>query len=153
MSLILALGSNLGDRENNLQLAKKNLCKEFEFVAESRIFESAAVDYLNQPDFYNQVLEFSIPNISPSDFLEKILNIELKLGRKRDIPKGPRIIDIDILFWGLESIQLDHLTIPHYAWHERSFVVLPMSDLPYYEIIQKSFIIPTKFKNSATPIK
>lgn len=151
MSLILALGSNLGNRENNLIAAKKELNNFFTFKAESRFFKSKAVDYLNQPDFFNQVLEYDIPECSPLTALEIILKIELDLGRTRDIDKGPRTIDIDILFWGLDNIQENNLTIPHYAWQERSFVVLPLADLPYYQTLQKSFIIPNKFNNSATP--
>jgi 7,8-dihydro-6-hydroxymethylpterin-pyrophosphokinase len=62
--------------KNNLEQAKTILKKDFEFVAESRIYESPAVDYLNQPDFFNQVLEFKIPAISPEEVMKKLLSIE-----------------------------------------------------------------------------
>lgn len=152
MSLIIALGSNLGDRSDNMSKARTKLSEHFDELAHSRIFESKAVDYLAQPDFFNQVIEYKIPLLSPSEVLKTILSIELKLGRTREISKGPRTIDIDIIFWGLESFKTDNLTIPHYAWHERSFVVLPLKDLPYFQTLKKSFIIPTEFENSANPI-
>jgi len=152
MSLILATGTNLGNREENLLLAKNLLSQNFKFIAESRIYTSPAVEYLNQPDFYNQVLEFEIPKFSPTDTMEKILLIEAQLGRKRDIPKGPRIIDIDIIFWKLDKISSDNISVPHPAWQDRSFVALPLQELPYFQTIKKSFIIPTKFNNTASPI-
>lgn len=152
MALILALGSNLGDREKNLLFARNELNKILTIKAESRIFESAAVDFLDQPDFYNQVVEYELPDFFPEQLLENIMQIEKILGRERTIAKGPRLIDIDILFWGLEKINQDNLIVPHYAWQDRSFVVLPLQDLPYFKTIRKSFIIPSVFKNSAKPI-
>ena len=152
MSLILATGTNLGKREQNLSLAKIELDKNFSFIAQSRIFESPAVDYEEQPDFYNQLLEYDIPKISPAETIKLILEIEEKLGRFRDIPKGPRLIDIDIIFWATKAVNLDNLTIPHPAWNKRSFVVYPLKDLPYFKTIEKSFIIPKSFSNTASPI-
>lgn len=152
MSLILALGSNLEDKLSFLALARAKLNEHFVPIAESRIFKSEAVDYLNQPDFFNQVVEYKIPKIPPVEVMEIILKIELELGRTRKISKGPRTIDIDIIFWGLEKINETNLTVPHYAWCERSFVVLPLKDLPYYQTLKKSFIIPNEFNNSANPI-
>lgn len=152
MSLIIATGSNLGDREKNLDQALEKLKGHFKFVAKSRIYFSAAIEYLNQPDFYNQVLEFEIPESSPEDTMDLILSIEQELGRRRDIPKGPRTIDIDIIFWKTESINAKNLTVPHPAWDQRSFVTLPLQELPYFQEIKKSFIIPTQFTNTATPV-
>ena len=71
MSLVIATGSNLGDRVLNLKNAKEILQRDFQFIAESRIYESKAQDYLNQPDFLNQVLEFKIPDISPRETMQK----------------------------------------------------------------------------------
>lgn len=153
MKLIIATGSNLGDKKENLNTAKRELSKLFSFIAESKIFTSPAVDYLNQPDFYNQVLEFDLPKMNPGEVMRKILMIEESLGRNRTIPKGPRIIDIDIVFWGVEKIDLPHLTVPHPSWSERSFVVLPLMQLPYFQILKNHFIIPQSFNNTANPIK
>lgn len=152
MALILALGSNVGDRAKHLKDAISSLEKIFEITAASRVFESPAVDYLNQADFLNQVLQFELPNKTPLEVLSDIMDIEKSLGRIRDVAKGPRTIDIDIIFWGIEEFEFNELKIPHYAWQERSFVVQPLQDLPYFETIQKSFIIPTEFTNSAKPI-
>ena len=149
MSLILGTGSNLGDKKENLKLAKKELSKKFEFIAESEIYCSPAVDYLNQPDFYNQMLEFEIPNQSPDDIMKIILDIEQGLGRRRNIPKGPRIIDIDIIFWGVETHRTNDVIIPHPSWDQRSFVVNPLQQLPFFQVLKNHFIIPSTFNNSA----
>ena len=152
MSLILATGSNMGERLKNLELAKNSLCEIFNFIDESSIYQSDAIEYTNQPEFYNQVLEFELPDHEPEEVLKMIAAIETKLGRVRHIPKGPRVIDIDIIFWDLDKINQPNLVIPHPAWSERSFVVEPLQQLPFFSKIQNHFIIPKEFKNSATPI-
>lgn len=151
-SLFLATGTNLGDRLKNLSVAKEFLLQHFEFIAESRIYESPAVDYLNQPDFYNQVLEFKIPFIDANHVMELLLSIEKEMGRNRLIPKGPRLIDIDILFWGDQMIKTDLVQIPHPRLFERSFVVLPLSELPGFKPLQKKFHFKFLFDNHATPL-
>jgi 2-amino-4-hydroxy-6-hydroxymethyldihydropteridine diphosphokinase len=151
--LIIATGSNLGNKEVSLNKAKQVLSQHFTLIQESHIYSSSAVDYTNQPDFFNQVLEFSLPtHLEPDEVMSLILKIELELGRLRDIPRGPRTVDIDILFWGLDSYSTDLVTIPHPRWSERSFVVLPLHELPFFQTIQKSFIIPTEFENNAFKI-
>jgi len=152
MSLIIATGTNLNNKLENLHQAKTLLSEKFEFIAESSIYTSAAIEYLNQPDFYNQVLEFKTPELTPSTILTIILEIEKLMGRVRVIDKGPRIIDIDIIFFGLVEISLPDLIIPHPAWSQRSFVVKPLQQLPFYQTLKKHFIIPTEFNNIATPI-
>ncbi|NOT79208.1 MAG: 2-amino-4-hydroxy-6-hydroxymethyldihydropteridine diphosphokinase [Bacteriovoracaceae bacterium] len=152
MSLFIATGSNLGDRKQQLDRAKLELSRIFEFIAESRIYESPAVDYLNQPDFYNQVLEFQLPKFSPSEVMSMLLKLEQNLGRNREVPKGPRIIDLDILFWGFDTVNLPHLTIPHPSLFERSFVVLPLSELPGFKDLNSRFSFNFSFNNTASPI-
>jgi 2-amino-4-hydroxy-6-hydroxymethyldihydropteridine diphosphokinase len=152
MSLILATGSNLSNKLENLTVAKEILKGHFSFISESEIFESAAVDYEQQPDFYNQLLEFSIPNITQDQAMLKILSIEKELGRLRGVDKGPRIIDIDIIFWGLDTYQSKTVTIPHVSWDQRSFVVRPLQQLPFFKTIEKCFKIPQTFKVEAKPI-
>ena len=153
MSLILATGSNLNKKKENLEQAKNELSKHFSFIAESNIFTSPAVDYLNQPDFLNQVLEFELPtDKTPDQVMQMILDIEFSLGRRRDIPKGPRTIDIDIIFWNLKEFKTKMVTIPHPSWQDRSFVVLPLHDLPFFSQIQKHYIIPIEFNNFAKKI-
>lgn len=151
-SLFIATGTNLGDRKGHLHEAKELLKKEFEFIAESRIYESPAVDYLNQPDFYNQVLEFRLPSLSPEIVMARLLRIEQEMGRNRDIPKGPRIIDLDILFWGDKKIKSESLIVPHPRLFERSFVVLPLSELPGFKELQNFFEFKFAFTNTAKPL-
>ena len=81
MSLFIATGSNIGDRKAHLDEAKILLNKKLLFVAESKIYESPAVDYLNQPDFYNQVLEYQLPEASPESIMKFLLETELLMGR------------------------------------------------------------------------
>src|SRR5688572_2053854 len=100
MSLIIATGSNIGDSIQILNEAKTRLDEMFGLVAASRIYISKAVEYENQPDFFNQVLELHIPkNISAKDVMQKLLELEKEFGRNRNIPKGPRTLDLDIIFW------------------------------------------------------
>lgn len=146
--LILSTGSNIGDRVNYLNQAKFLLSKSFNFVEESSIYESPAVDYLNQPDFLNQVLSFQLPELTPEQTLNEVLNIELLLGRERLIDKGPRTIDIDILFWDNLKIESKNLMIPHPRLFERSFIVEPLQELSYFSQLQKSFSFSEVFDNS-----
>ena len=153
MSLIIALGSNIGDSIQNLADAKKELCHHFHLVAESRIYRSTAVDYENQPDFYNQVLQFDIPtNLTPGQSMDLCLEIEKKLGRTRQVLRGPRTIDIDIIFWENAVINSNHITIPHPRWQDRSFVVRPLSELPFFQQISQWHKIPTSFTIEAFPV-
>lgn len=151
-SFFIATGTNLGDRLNNLGEARDRLKNYFHLIAESRIYESPAVDYLNQPDFYNQVLEFKIPDLSPLETMDLLLNLEREMGRNRDIPKGPRLIDLDILFWGDKKIESENLIVPHPRLFDRSFVVLPLSELPGFAKLQQHFHFKFTFANTAKPL-
>ncbi|HXH75299.1 MAG TPA: 2-amino-4-hydroxy-6-hydroxymethyldihydropteridine diphosphokinase [Bacteriovoracaceae bacterium] len=152
MSLIIASGSNLGDSVAHLKKALDQLSLEYQLVAASRIYTSAAVDYEAQPNFYNQVLEFQLPKISPESVMQKLLEIETTMGRQRVGWRGPRTIDLDIIFWGITTINSEHLTVPHPRWQERSFVVRPLMELPFFQTIEKCFTIPQTFKIDASPI-
>lgn len=153
MSLIIATGSNIGDSLNILKNAKELLAQKFSLIAESRVYKSKAIEYENQPDFFNQVLEFHRPPaLEPQTVMKMLLEIEKDFGRNRQIPKGPRTLDLDILFWGLEHIDEPALIIPHPRWSERSFVVKPLQELPFFQTIEKCFTIPKSFKVDAFPI-
>ena len=152
MSLIIASGSNLGNSVENLRTAQKELSTIFNFIAASRIYRSAAVEYENQPDFYNQVMEFEIPSLTPDEVMTILLGLEKKLGRHRDIPKGPRTLDLDIIFWGTTSYHSASVDVPHPRWNERSFVVRPLHELPFFQTIQKCFTIPESFTVEAAPL-
>jgi 2-amino-4-hydroxy-6-hydroxymethyldihydropteridine diphosphokinase len=136
-----------------LNQAKARLASEFQLIAASRIYSSKAIEYENQPDFFNQVLEFRIPALSPVAVMEKLLEIEKEFGRNRNIPKGPRTLDLDIIFWSMEQINEPSLTVPHPRWLERSFVVKPFQELPFFQTVEKCFTIPKTFTVDAFPIK
>ena len=131
MSLIISTGSNLGNREKYLSTALEKLCSHFDLIAKSKLYHSKAVDYLDQPDFINQVLEFKLPTIQPTDALSICLDIESSMGRERIIAKGPRTIDIDILLWAKEKINDKNLQVPHPRMFDRHFIMNPLSELPY----------------------
>jgi 2-amino-4-hydroxy-6-hydroxymethyldihydropteridine diphosphokinase len=152
MSLVIATGSNIGNSLESLALAKSKLCEHFNLLATSSVYQSAAVDYESQPDFFNQVLEFSLPELEAQKVMEILLEIELSMGRTRDIFRGPRTIDLDIIFWGTQLIHTETLVVPHPRWQERSFVVRPLKELPFFKTIEKCFTIPESFKVEAFPI-
>jgi 2-amino-4-hydroxy-6-hydroxymethyldihydropteridine diphosphokinase len=143
MALIVGLGSNLGNKVKNLEKAEALLRKHFSFVAKSRLYLSPPVDYLDQPDFINQVMEFQRPESGPERIMDILLKIENEMGRKREIPRGPRIIDLDLLFLAKEVFKNSIVEIPHPRLFERSFVVLPLMELPYYSVLKKEFNFPS----------
>jgi len=152
MSLIIAIGSNIDDPLENLKKARELLSSKFDLIAESRVYKSAAVDYEAQPDFFNQVLEFKIPDLTPDVVMTWLLEAEKSMGRVRDISRGPRTIDMDIVFWGLETHHTKLVEIPHPRWMERSFVIRPVQELPFFKTIEKCFTIPMTFKVEAFPL-
>ncbi|MBT3983034.1 MAG: 2-amino-4-hydroxy-6-hydroxymethyldihydropteridine diphosphokinase [Bacteriovoracaceae bacterium] len=149
MSLVLALGSNLGDRMQNLKNAMLELSKDFDLIKVSSIYESVPVDYLDQPLFLNCVAEFKLPNYDPEQVLDMVNAIENKLGRQRQIDKGPRTIDIDIIFLDDLTIDLPRLKVPHPRWRERSFVVLPLKELPFYSNLARMVDVPKSFEKGS----
>ncbi len=124
----LSLGSNLGNREANLRDAIARLGPLGKVTAVSALYETEPVDFLDQPWFLNCVvlLETDLP---PRTLLERLLAIERAMGRERLQPKGPRLIDIDILLFSDETIHEPGLTIPHPALHERRFVLEPLAEI------------------------
>ena len=155
MSLILSLGSNLGNRHNYLKEGRKELAKIFREVMASKILKSKAVDYINQPDFLNQVIEYHKPQMAAKDILIKILSIEKQLGRTRTIHKGPRTLDIDIIFLGQEQITSQQLCIPHPQWKKRPFIFASLQELPGFQVIKNFFqqIDDASTPHPSTPTK
>jgi 2-amino-4-hydroxy-6-hydroxymethyldihydropteridine diphosphokinase len=135
MQLILATGSNLGDRAQNLAKVIQELAKiPLVFIAKSSVVESEPVEYLDQPHFFNQVLEYEIPvKLDPPELLHKIKFIEKSMGRIPGIAKGPRLIDIDIIFWGELIYETQDLNIPHPQWKYRPFVYELLKELPSWK--------------------
>jgi 2-amino-4-hydroxy-6-hydroxymethyldihydropteridine diphosphokinase len=125
----LGLGSNLGDRYANLRQAIDLLDREgIRTLRRSSVFETAPQEVLDQPWFLNLVLETSV-RFFPRQLLQRTQRIELEMGRKKVLPKGPRLIDIDILVYGRATINLEGLTIPHKGMANRRFVLEPLAEL------------------------
>jgi 2-amino-4-hydroxy-6-hydroxymethyldihydropteridine diphosphokinase len=123
-TVYLSLGSNLGDREGNLRAAIERL----QPTRVSRIYETEPVDLRTQPYFLNLVAEIETP-LMPMQLLAHTQRIERELGRVRTVPKGPRMLDIDILFYGSSVIHSAKLEVPHPRLHERRFVLAPLAEL------------------------
>jgi 2-amino-4-hydroxy-6-hydroxymethyldihydropteridine diphosphokinase len=149
MSLILSLGSNVGDLDKNLLTARNYLFSEFQIICESPVLQTKAVDYTDQGNFKNQLLEFEIPALTPKAVLERILSIEMKMGRIREFKYGPRIIDIDIIFWGNNVYASCDLQIPHPKYLERDFITEPFKTLPFV----KKFMLKLDGKATESIIK
>lgn len=126
----LALGSNIGDRLENLRGAAEMLgaFSEIEIQARSKIYETQSVEGGGPDDFLNAVLRIET-SLSPRELLGKILEIETQLGRPQPPRHGPRAIDIDILLFGDLQICKGDLEIPHPRMHRRAFVLKPLLDV------------------------
>lgn len=128
-AVLLSLGSNLGNREQNLQGALAGLCKRgAQVVTCSSVYRTDPLYVRNQPDFLNIACRVQTA-LSPEELLESCLRIEQSLGRKRRVDKGPREIDIDIVFFGQELIETDNLVVPHPLLYERNFVLVPLAEI------------------------
>lgn len=127
-TVYLSLGSNLGDRETNLRQAIDNLRQLGEVTAISSFYETEPVEFTEQPWFLNIAVELQT-ELMPRQLLMAVLKIEREMGRKRIQPKGPRLIDIDILLFGNTAARDIKLTIPHPAMHERKFVLMPLTEI------------------------
>jgi 2-amino-4-hydroxy-6-hydroxymethyldihydropteridine diphosphokinase len=128
----LALGSNLGDRERNLENALERVeAGGVRVLVRSSIYETAPQEFLDQPWFLNQVLKAET-GLFPLQLLRLAQRVEREMGRERGpaaIPKGPRLIDIDILLFGQTVIDTPQLVIPHPAMIERRFVLEPLVEI------------------------
>ena len=119
-----SLGSNVGDREANLAEAVRRL----DPLRVSPVYETEPVGSVPQAWFLNLVAEADTA-LFPMQLLSHIRRIERDLGRVRVTPKGPRTIDIDILFYGKSVIRTERLEVPHPRMGERRFVLAPLADL------------------------
>ena len=126
--IYLGLGSNLGNRLNNLKAAVNNLTPQLNVLAKSPIYETPPIGYTEQPPFLNQVLK-ALTYEDPEPLLGHLKRLEIALGRQPGIPNGPRLIDLDILFYDDLVQKTPSLTIPHPRLHERGFVLVPLNDL------------------------
>src|SRR5216683_899482 len=125
----LSLGSNVGDREKNLRVAIDALPHAGVAIAKvSSFYETEPVDFLDQPWFLNCVVEAET-HFDPFILLRALREIETKMGSKKVVAKGPRLIDMDILLYGSETIDTPDLQIPHPRMHLRRFVLTPLAEI------------------------
>jgi 2-amino-4-hydroxy-6-hydroxymethyldihydropteridine diphosphokinase len=124
----LALGSNLDDRLANLKQAITALSPQMEVKAKSRVYETPPWGYTEQPAFLNQVIKANT-YLEFEPLLKHIKRLEIALGRTPSFKNGPRLIDIDILFYDDLVLNTPSLIIPHPHMHERGFVLLPLMDI------------------------
>lgn len=126
--VLLGLGSNLGDREENIRKAIMLLQERTEVLAISSIYESEPMYHEDQPWFINCAAKAET-ELSPREMLSRLKEVERRMGRTNEIRYGPRIIDIDILFYGSQVIGEEGLTIPHPKIPERAFVLIPLAEI------------------------
>jgi 2-amino-4-hydroxy-6-hydroxymethyldihydropteridine diphosphokinase len=127
----LSIGSNLGDREQNLRRALEALERQdVRVVKRSSLYETAPQDVAHQPWFFNMALECQT-RLFPLQLMTALQRIENELGRVRTgaVRRGPRTIDIDILLFGTASMQTPKLVIPHPRMFERRFVLEPLLEI------------------------
>ena len=127
----VGLGSNLGDRAGYLLLAVRGMLDAgLDVIRLSSIYETEPVEYENQPAFLNMVAELRGSTLpSPEQMMARLLRIEYALGRKRDIPMGPRTIDLDLLIFKNQQLESEFLTLPHPRLALRRFVLVPLNEL------------------------
>lgn len=125
----LSLGSNLGVREKYLRQAISRLGDLGVITQVSALYETQPVEVqTEQPWFLNCTLAMET-ELEPAAFLSRMLAVEQSMGRVRTEPKGPRTIDIDILFFGNDVLDTPELTVPHPAMHQRRFVLQPLAEI------------------------
>lgn len=129
MLAYIGLGTNLGDRERNLRRALERL-EELGPVRASSFRETDPVGVTDQPKFLNAAAELAT-ELPPAELLERLLEIERELGRDRVTERrwGPRVLDLDVLLFGEETIDQPGLTVPHPRLADRRFVLEPLCEL------------------------
>lgn len=129
-SVFLSIGSNLGDRDENLRMAVAGIRKEFECEAvESSVYETEPWGFRTEEQFLNMVVKIET-DLMPEAILSKICSIEKSMGRVRNnLRYSSRNIDIDILFYGNVILSGRNLKIPHPLLHKRRFVLEPLSEI------------------------
>ena len=124
----IALGSNLGDRATNLRRALRALGAEMTVEAASPWYETEPAYVLDQPRFYNLVCR-ARAELPPLKLFRTLKRLETELGRQPGLRFGPRLIDLDLLFYGDLVLGTPELTVPHPRLHERPFVLVPLAEL------------------------
>jgi 2-amino-4-hydroxy-6-hydroxymethyldihydropteridine diphosphokinase len=154
----VGLGSNLGDRAGYLLLAVRGMIEAgLDVIRLSSIYETAPVEYEQQPAFLNLVAELRGSTLpSPEQTLAHLLSIEYSLGRTRDVPLGPRTIDLDLLIFKEAQSDTEFLRLPHPRIAARRFVLVPLAELApnlVHPVIRKpihELLAETKDSSSVT---
>src|SRR5580658_3879750 len=127
--IYLSLGSNIGERAENIARAIAALARfGVRVVKRSSLYETEPVEFLAQGWFLNCVVEVET-NLRARELMQALLDIERSMGRERVAPKGPRIIDMDILLYGSRVVREAELEIPHPRMGERRFVLVPLAEI------------------------
>ena len=125
----LGIGSNIGDRQANCERALELLGgRGIKIKKVSSMYETRPWGLKEQPDFINMAAEAET-DLSPEELLDALKGIEKEMGRKDTVKWGPRVIDLDILFYNDEIVDTQRLRIPHPFIHERDFVVVPLAEI------------------------
>ena len=125
----IALGTNIGEREENLRAALRHLPDVGVHIKRvSSVYETEPVDFLDQDWFLNAVLE-SQTELDALDLLRALRLIESRMGSRKAFSKGPRLIDLDILLYGMESLDTPELQVPHPRMLDRRFVLVPLAEI------------------------
>jgi 2-amino-4-hydroxy-6-hydroxymethyldihydropteridine diphosphokinase len=138
----IGLGSNIGDRYQFLKFAIDSL-NEDEYISviqNSSIYETAPIGFVDQADFLNMVTEIKTV-YTPLQLLQRTQQIQNQAGRINGLRWGPRTLDLDILLYNQENIDMEQLTIPHPRMFERGFMIIPLKELNsnmYFPSIEKS---------------
>jgi len=126
----VGLGANIGEPRRQLQTALQELeaLPGTRLTAVSSLYRTAPIGYLDQPEFFNQVVEIDT-RLAAEQLLENLQAIEQKHGRQRPFPDAPRTLDLDLLLYGDAVISTPRLTVPHPRMHERAFVLKPLAEI------------------------
>jgi 2-amino-4-hydroxy-6-hydroxymethyldihydropteridine diphosphokinase len=139
--IYLSLGSNIGERDQNIARAIESLPSHgVRLVKQSALYETEPVELRAQDWFLNCIANIET-NLSPLELMEVLLKIERSMARERLIPKGPRIIDVDIVLYGAEIVTEPHLEVPHPRMADRRFVLAPFAEIApemIHPILQKT---------------
>ncbi len=126
---IIAIGTNLGDKEENIKKAIEMMKQRgIRIVKSAGVYRTKPYGYTNQPDFLNSAAEIETM-LSPEELIETLLSIEKDMGRVRKVHWGPRIIDLDIIFFDNLTVDKENLKIPHPDMQNRLFVLKPVSEI------------------------
>ena len=129
ITVYIALGTNIGEREENLRAALRHLPEVGVHIRRvSSVYETEPLDYLDQDWFLNAVLEAQT-ELDALDLLRCLRLIESQMGSKKAFAKGPRLLDLDILLYGAETIDTPELQVPHPRMLDRKFVLVPLAEI------------------------